>query len=175
MGGIEQWSHQHSIDAADIQFFFEDGAPDKGQLEWIAERDDVAMPSFRGKAELIPLQAGDFMAWHMTQVINRVDKEGYSESVVRRLETVSHSWRTMDMRDPDRLPFLLDIPKRQPDLSYKYKVIKKHGVRRAIVQYWPKDQPKEQKINKRALVLPERRRLCAEEVQRTMNDYSQRA
>jgi hypothetical protein len=143
-------------------------------LEWIAERDNVPAPTFRKKADLIPLQAGDFIAWHMTQLLNCADQEDYSESVVRRLETISHSWRTKEMSDPDRLPFLLDIPGREPHLKYRPTVIRKDGVRRAVVHFWPKGQPKGQKLDKKTFVLPDRRKLLPEEVQRAMTDYAGR-
>ena len=172
IGGIQSWAKTHSVPVQDILFFFEDGAHNKGQLEWIAERDALPIPLFKNKRESIPLQIGDFVAWHGMQCINGQSLDKPIQAVMRRLESMSHYWRELDMSDPDRLPALLEIPERDPALRYQCKVLQKHGVRRALVHYWPKDNPAESKIDRKTLVLPKRKTLRPEDLDRALQDYT---
>jgi hypothetical protein len=164
IGGVEAWAGRYSIPMKDVLVFFEDGAKHKGQLEWIAERDGLNVPIFRKKTELVPLQAGDFMAWHFAQIADGKDRDGHSQSIIMRLERMSHSWRTMNLEDPDKMPTLLEIPPRLPEFNYRAKVFQKFGARRAVVQYWRKDTPSDEKIDRKALVLPDRKTMTDEQL-----------
>jgi hypothetical protein len=66
MTSVSRWAERHSIPGQEIMYFFEDGAKHKGQLEWLAEKDKLPRPRFEKKADIVPLQAGDFIAWHIT-------------------------------------------------------------------------------------------------------------
>ena len=59
IGGVERWADRHSIDPTTIRYFFENGAKHRGQIEWIAERDNLPIPDFLSKKRDVPLQAGD--------------------------------------------------------------------------------------------------------------------
>ncbi len=174
IAGVEVWARKHSIPMEKMLFFFEDGAKHKGQLEWIAERDRLSIPVFRKKSELVPLQVGDFIAWHGTQCVNSKTLSKATEAVMRRLEGMSHSWRELDMADPDRLPAILEIPLRLPGFHYKSRVLQKHGVRRAVVHYWRRDQPKDQKVDRKTLNLPDRKTMTPDELDRAIREYGRR-
>ncbi|MGA2712951.1 MAG: DUF3800 domain-containing protein [Bryobacteraceae bacterium] len=171
IGGIEGWAKHHSVPISDILFFFEDGAKHKGQLEWIAERDLVPIPVFRKKSEVISLQVGDFIAWHQYQIANDDDPAGYSEAVMRCLNRMSNSWKTTNLDDPDRLPFVLDIPLRLPEFCYKAKIVRDHGVRRSVVHYRRRDEPGKEKLDKKTMDLGPRRAVTPEEVDRALAEY----
>jgi hypothetical protein len=89
---------------------------------------------------------------------------------MRILERTSHSWKTTNLSDPDRLPTILDIPRRLPGFHYKYKVVQKHGIRRALVHYWREDQ----RFDRKNLTLPDRRVMSPEEIDRAIQEYDQR-
>jgi hypothetical protein len=169
IGGVEAWASQHSLPMNEILVFFEDGAQHRHQLEWMAERDGIRKPDFPKKADAVPLQAGDFIAWHQAQLLNKTDKADYSASIVRMLERTSHSWKTTNLSDPDRIPAALGIPVRFPGFHYKYKIVQKHGVRRALIHYWKEDQ----KVDRKTLVLPDRRVMAPEEIDRALREYDE--
>jgi len=171
IGQIEVWSAKHSVPMKEILVFLEDGAKHKGQLEWIAERDGLVIPVFRKKSDLVPLQAADFIAWHLAQAFEGRDRGKYSESVVMQLEKISHSWRTMDLTDIDRLPTILEIQPRRPELNYRSKVLQKGGVRRSIVQYWRKDTPRDEKIDRQTLVLSDKKTMTDDQLLQAIRRY----
>jgi hypothetical protein len=103
IAGVEKWAHDKNADITEFLFYCENGAKNRGQLEWMAERDHFPNPMFREKSELLPLQVGDFIAWHQFQIQNNTDN-GVSDSVIKLFEfACEYSWRTMNLDDGGRL------------------------------------------------------------------------
>jgi hypothetical protein len=171
-GKVEAWAAKHSIPVKDILWFLEDGAKQKGQLEWIAQRDGLPRPDFREKAELIPLQCGDLLAWchNLYLTIGDQTPDSYLRAL-GQLAKVSNEWNLIDLSDPDRLPTILSIPLRDPSFNYKAKIIKHAGKKRGVVRYWKKAEGVESKIDRKTLVLPEPPRLSPEKVIKAAEEY----
>lgn len=156
MGLVEEWAAQHSINASEILYFFEDGAKHKGQLKWVAERDGLPVPEFLDKAKAVPLQAGDLLAWcqnlHLTS--NGKIPQIYDKAL-DQLSEVSNEWSLTRMTDPDRVPTILNIPRRDPGLQYQYRILKHRGKRHAVTHCWPKGEI-EPRVVKQTLQLPDK-------------------
>lgn len=171
MGAVESWMKYHAISMDEVLFFFEDGAKHKGQLLWIADRDKLPEPTFKSK-KLIPLQVADLIAWSQNLYLSSGGHvPSIYEKALDRLSAASSEWDLDDLSDTDRLPTILQIPLRDPSLNYKCVVLRKSGRRRAVVQYWPKSQPIQPKVDRKALVLPDAPPLTLEQVMQNAADY----
>jgi hypothetical protein len=155
MAGVEEWADQHSVDVKEILFFFENGAKHKGQLEWIAERDTLPIPVFPEKKDLVPLQAGDLLAWliHLG-LTNQVHKPRYVKAY-ERIQEVSNRWRDVNLSDPERFPSVLGVGLRDPLKKYDCRIVKAGGKRRSVVVIRDKDDPRQFKLDKKNDVIPE--------------------
>jgi hypothetical protein len=174
MAGIETWAIRHSIPGNEILYFFEQGDKHQKQLEWMVERDDMATdPLFRRKEEVFGIQCADFIAYHQLQAASGSPIESLSGRVIGILETCSHSWRTMDMTDPDRLPYILQIPLRDQSMVYRWEVLRRKGVRRAVVTYHPR-KARQEKMKRSAIVLPERKTLSPDYIDAAISEYNAR-
>jgi hypothetical protein len=171
IGIVENWAKKHSLPKDEIKLFFENGAKHKGQLQWIAKRDYLQIPVFLEKRHA-PLQAGDLLAWCHHLALNRRagTPEMYAQALAR-IEQASSSWQLLDLKDPDRLPFLLGIPLRDPQFTYKHSIVKKDGKRVPVIHYWPKANADEPKLDRKSLKLPERPHLTIEEFNNRAADY----
>ena len=171
IGYVEEWATKHQVPRAEIGYFFEDGAKHKGQIQWIAERDGIPVPDFREKKRT-PLQVGDLLAWSHNLFLS---SGGKIPSLYRKaldvLDRSSTEWGLIDMSDPDRIPTILGIPLRDPNMNYKCRVIKQYGKRTASVHYWPKRQRIEPKVERKTLVLPDVKRLSPDDVKRLAAEY----
>ncbi len=174
MGHVETWAAKHSIPVSEILFFFENGAKHRGQLEWIAERDRLPVPIFLDKSQATPLQAGDLMAWcynlHLTS--NGKIPPIYDRGLNKLLK-VSNDWGLIRMPDPHRIPALLDIPKRDSDMQYQYRIVKHKGKRFAVTQSWTKGQIAP-KVVKHTLQLPEQPALTLEALIKASEKYARK-
>ena len=163
--------HAPFVATDEILWFLEDGAKHKGQLKWIAERDSLPTPDFKKKTELIPLQCADLLAWcHNTYITTKGNCAARYKRALDRLVDVDNDWKIIDLSDPDRIPTVLGIPRRDPSLKYKHKIIKVDGRLREIVHYWPlkKGEPN---LKRHSLVLPEPARLSNDEVLKAISEY----
>jgi hypothetical protein len=168
IGKVEEWAARHSVPIPEIKLFFEDGAKDKGQLEWIAERDGLLVPTRLPKQGNIPLQAGDLMSWCHKLHLSGVNLHTRYRRGLDRLYEKSAEWELLLFPDIDRLPTILDIPRRDPQYKYKCKIIRKDGKRHALVRYWP-NKSIETKIDRKALQIPKRK--TREEIMRAAAEY----
>lgn len=170
IGRVERWATKHSVPSGDIEYFFEDGAKHKGQLQWIAERDSISIPIFLEK-RFAPLQAGDLLAWsHNLYLTSKGKIADPYHRALDKLAASSNEWELIDMRDIDRLPTILGIAHRDPSMKYQCKIIKKDGKRTALVRYWPK-QGIEPVMKRSSVVIPLKARLSTEEVLRAADEY----
>lgn len=175
MGQVSIWASKYAIPESNIRHFFENGAKHKGQLEWIAERDHLTIPVFLDKNEVVPLQAGDFLAWcshHYLSTHGRPEQR--YENVLNRLSIHSNEWGLINLEDPDRIPAILQIPLRHPGMRYKCVILRKDGRRRAVTHYWPKGQHIEPKVNRKTLVLPDKPILTIEQARAAAEQYAAR-
>lgn len=173
LGLVGRWASNYSVAKEDLLYFFEDGAKHKGQLEWIAERDGLPIPVFRKKTEVVPLQVGDLIAWcsHLYLTSGKHIPRRYEQALDRLSEMPCEWGISQSLQDLDRLPTILRIPLRDPNLLYKCVIVKKDGHRRALVHYWPKDKVLQPKIDRKTLVLPEQNVLSATDVEKAVADY----
>jgi hypothetical protein len=155
IAGVEQWARDKTVSINEFLFFCENGAKDKGQLLWMADRDHFPRPDFKEKSELLPLQAGDFIAWHQFQIQNGTDGNGVSASVMHLFEfACEYQWRTMNLDDGEWIATALDLPLRSPDYVYKAQVIRYGGgVRRAVVHSRRRDDRSSEKLDRKTLFL----------------------
>ena len=172
IGKIVQWAEKYSIPREEIAFFFENGAKHKGQIKWIAGRDGLPEPEFLNKART-PLQAGDLLAWSHNLFLTTGAVPDIYRRALDELSRSPNDWELIDMRDPDRIPTILEIPLRDPTYEYKHMIVRHNGVYRPVVRYWQKSQG-EPKIERRTLVLPERKRLSFDEARRISLEYDSR-
>jgi hypothetical protein len=168
IGKVEQWAERFSVPVKEIKFFFEDGAQDKGQLEWIAERDRLPIPVRLPKEENIPLQAGDFIAWCHNILLSGGKLSKRYQRGLDELYKKSAEWELMQFPDPHRLPTVLRIPRREPQFKYGCKVIKKDGKRHALVRYWL-NTGTEPKLERKTLAIPAR--MSQDEVMKAAAEY----
>lgn len=169
---MEGWAEKHSIQVGNIRHFFENGAKHKGQVEWIAERDHKSIPVFLEKKEFVPLQAGDLLAWcHHHYLTTGGKMEWRYEKAIKRFAEVANDWGLINFEDPDRIPSVLEIPVRDPNMRYRCIIVKKDGKRRAVTRYWPKDKT-QSKIKRGSLVLPEKAPLDPVQVKTAFERYA---
>ncbi len=155
MGKVQDWAAAHFVPGEQILFFFENGAKHKGQLEWIAERDQLPRPRFEDKA-LNPLQTSDLIAWcHNLYLSNGGKIPPMYDRALYTLSQTSNDWGLIDLKDPDRIPTILRIPRRDPDFVYKSVIVRRHGHRRALTHYWPRVRGIEPKLQRKTLVVPD--------------------
>jgi hypothetical protein len=172
IAGVEQWAHEKKTPINEFLFFCENGAKDKGQLEWMADRDRFPRPIFREKSELLPLQVGDFIAWHQFQLQSGTDEHGVSDTVVKLFEfACKYQWRTMNLDDGERLAMALDLPPRLPDYVYRAKVIRYKGVRRAVVHSRRRDDRASEKVDRKTLFLDDPKVRTPEELDALLKKY----
>jgi len=174
IGLVETWAEKHSIPVNDVRHFFENGAKHKGQIEWIAERDlKSSIPVFLEKKEFVPLQAGDLLAWcHHHYLTTSGKMEWRYEKALNRLAGVANSWGLINFEDPDRIPTVLEIPVRDPNMRYRSIIVKKDGKRRAVTRYWHKNKKQAGEIKRGSLVLPEKAPLNPEQVKAAFEQYA---
>lgn len=174
MGLVETWAQKHTIPTSDLLYFFENGAKHKGQLRWIAERDRLPVPIFLNKTDSVPIQAGDLLAWcqnlHLTS--NGRIPQIYDEAL-DHLSEKSNEWGIIRMADPERIPTILGIPRRDPSFTYKYQIRKHKGRRLALTHYWPKNRI-EPKVEKQTLQLPAQPLLTLDAVMAAVEEYDRR-
>jgi hypothetical protein len=164
MSLVFNWADRHSISQRPL-IVFEDGALHKGQIEWIAERDRIEPPTFRPKF-LVPLQAGDLLSWsHNLYLTTGRRMEPLYERCLDRLSLAGGDWAIINLEDSDRVPALLDIPLRDPNMRYKCKIIRKNSKRVALIHYWPKSAHVEPRTDKRRIVVPDKPPLSLEEAE----------
>lgn len=171
MGCVEAWAHNHSVNVGDIQFFFEDGAKHKGQIEWIAERDGLPIPVFRKKTDVVALQAGDLLAWCIHLSLTNTNPLPRYKRAVERILKVSNQWRDMNLGDPDRIPNLLGIPLRDPLLKYECRIVRTDGKRRAVITQRLKGVPGQFTLDRKNDVIPEIRHMSLEELRKAAERY----
>jgi hypothetical protein len=153
---LNSWAAlNHGVDHP-IEYVFEDGAKHKGQLEWLAVRDQCAPPSFKKKKECKTLQVGDFIAGEIYRSLRQSVVFGTltPTSILEKLDEVSHVWGGVDllMDDPERTSTVFQIPVRDTALKYQPRIMNLKGERRAIVHTFSKGQ-KNPKL-KKAIRLP---------------------
>jgi hypothetical protein len=87
------------------------------------------------------------------------------EMALDRLSKVASEWGiSKSFQDIDELPFIFNIPLRDPRFQYKCKILRRAGRRRAVVRYWPKTISIEPKPTRSTLILPEAPPLSAEQI-----------
>jgi hypothetical protein len=172
---VEGWAKKHSIVKEEIKYFFEDGTKHRGQLKWIADRDSLPEPEFIGK-RYAQIQAADLLAWSHHQYLNLGGHvPAMYQRMLEKLSTLSSIWELIEMKDPDRLPVILGIPRRDPELVYKCKVYRTRGKRRAIVLFWPRTAVAELQLKKQALNIPDSPFSTPELIKRTQEYDAKRA
>jgi hypothetical protein len=173
IGYVDRWAEKHSIVKDEIKVFLENGAKHKGQVGWIAERDGLPIPEFLEKKE-VPVQVGDLLAWSQYLYLTAGGRNipPLYIKALEALDSSSHEWGLINLSDPHRIPTILGIPPRDPDMNYKCRIIRYEGKRVATVRYWPKRHRTEPKVERKTLVLPEVfKRLSAEEVRGLAAEY----
>jgi hypothetical protein len=144
----------------------------KRQLEWIAERDHLRIPVFLEKREFVVLQAADLVAWcHYYYLTTHGKPEARYEKAIDKLAELSNEWGLINLGDPHRIPSIVNIPVRDPNMRYKSVILRKDGRRRAVTHYWPKTKATEPKVNRKTLVLPAPPPLTFEQVQASAKRY----
>ena len=170
---VSEWAERHSIPPGEILHFFEDGAKHKGQLRWVALRDNQPEPNFKPKEEIVALQAADVLAWCSNLYLTkRANIKIRYDRALARLSDVANEWgisRAFD--DIDELPAILHIPLRNPAYRYKCQILKHRGRKRAVVHYWPANRAIEPSVNKKTLVLPDAPILNEAEIQSAKEEY----
>jgi Protein of unknown function (DUF3800) len=154
MAGVSEWANYYAIPDEQIKYFFENGAKHKGQIEWIAERDKLPIPLFPSKADAVPLQAADLIAWLQTKALNG-SASALHRDLIERLERHPHDWSSLNYETGEALAKWAVIALRDPWFNYRGKIVTKDGKRKAIVHYWPKHKGKEPKVERKKLVLAE--------------------
>lgn len=163
MGIVDVWARRYPD--RKLLHFFENGAKHKGQLEWIAERDHLQVPTFLEKTQYSQLQSADLIAWcHNLYLTTSGKVRDRYERGLDRLSECSNQWGLINLTDPDKIPTILNIPVRNQAMLYKSVIIRQHGKRRAVTHYWPKGNVVRPKINRRTLVLPDIPALTLERV-----------
>jgi hypothetical protein len=156
MGKVGEWATEHNVPDSEILYFFENGAKHKGQLEWIAQRDELQIPVFFDRTKGVPLQAADLLAWcHNLQLTAGGKIPTRYDRGLDRLSNTSNDWELTHLDDVDRIPTILGIPVRDPALKYKSEIIRKDGKLYALIHCWPKNQ-KRPKLRKNLLTLPDK-------------------
>ncbi len=156
IGQVQTWAEKHAVPESELLYFFENGAKHKGQLEWIAERDKFQIPIFLEKKKHTPLQAGDLLAWclHLHSTSGGKVHTRYKRAL-NRLSLVSSDWGIINLKDPDRIPAILNIPPRDHRFKYQFMTIRKDGKRLALTHYKPKGGSGQFKLSRKSLVLPD--------------------
>ena len=158
MGHVQMWAEKYSIPQNEILYFFEDGAKHKGQLLWIAEKDRLPEPRFEKKSEVVPLQAGDFLAWHWNAFLHGALPR-IADSALKRLakQAEPNQWNQITfLDDPDCVPTIFSIPLRDPLRNYKCTIRKQRGKRIALVHSWSKELGAvEPAVNRKTLTIPD--------------------
>jgi hypothetical protein len=164
IGLVEEWAKGHNIPQSELMFLFENGAKHKGQIEWLCQRDGLHVPVFGEKTDFVPMQAADLIAWCHNLYLTKdgIVADRY-ERALDRLATYSHNWGVMNLGDPDKIPTILSIARRDPRFKYKCTIIKHRGQRRAVTHYWPKDQA-EPAVDRKTLALPDVPALTHEQI-----------
>lgn len=171
IGCVEQWAHEQSIDLQEMLFFFEDGAKNKGQLKWIAERDKLPEPDFKSKSQLVPLQAADFIAWHLARVLGKKDTDGHPSAIVSLLELYPHKWREMNLRHGERIALALELPKRLPNYAYGHRVLTIKGARTCVMSARDKRDPRQGKLKRRELIVLEPKLKTLDDMKAALQEY----
>jgi hypothetical protein len=163
MGHVGLWASRHSIPDSQILYFFENGAKHRGQLEWITLRDKLQPPLFPRKSTTVPLQAGDFIAWCHNLYLTTGGKipERY-DMALNRLSKIGNDWGLVNLRDPDRIPNILEIPIRDPKYRYRSVIVKHRGRRRALTQYWSHHEGTQAKIIRKTIPVADKPILTGE-------------
>jgi Protein of unknown function (DUF3800) len=172
MAAVAEWASRHSIPSKEVLCFFEDGAKHKGQIKWMAERDRLSVPTFLEKSQAAPLQAGDLIAWANNLYLSaggQIDPR--YRRAMDRLWQHSSAWGIVKLDDPDKLPTILGIPPRDPQLRYSFNIVRKDGCRRAIVRYRPKTRVIEPKLERGTLDIPDSQMLSAEDIDKAIAEY----
>jgi hypothetical protein len=127
-----------------VEYVFEDGAKHKGQLEWLAVRDQCAPPIFKRKKDCRTLQVGDFIAGEVYRSLRKSTVFGNlaHTPILEKLDELEHVWGGIDLLvdDPDLAATVFQIPFRNADLKYEPRIMKLKGERRAIVHSFSKDE-----------------------------------
>lgn len=80
---LNNWKRKHPEDK--LLIFFEDGTKHKGDFIDVMERDGLPCPAFLKKSEAVPLQAADWLAWEMFQVLKSGQASPFLKKVVGSL------------------------------------------------------------------------------------------
>jgi hypothetical protein len=131
MARVEEWGMARSIEGQ-VQFFFEDGAKNKGQLLWIAEKDGKPTPIFTKKQDACQFQAADLLAWEHNRLLRKNQDEWLNDlsPALQRLDGMPNDWgicgklQLMDLCN--------DVKPRNRYCRYSYKIIR-YGRRRVPV------------------------------------------
>jgi hypothetical protein len=67
-----KWARNKGAVQANVNFFFEDGAKNRGQLESLLRANDGIGPLFKSKEEMVQFQAADLLAWKSHKVLKDV-------------------------------------------------------------------------------------------------------
>jgi hypothetical protein len=172
MGHVGLWADRHSISQEEILYFFEDGAKHRGQIEWIMLRDKLPLPVFQRKADTVPLQVGDFIAWcHNLYLTGHGVVPARYQRALDRLSTIGNDWGLIDFRDPDRIPTVLEIPIRDPRYCYRSRIVKAHGKRMALTHYWSREHGSQAKIIRKTIPATEKPPLTGETAMEAIERY----
>jgi Protein of unknown function (DUF3800) len=60
---VMKWARKNNVAQVHIEFFFENGATHRGQLEKLLRANDGIGPLFKSKEEMVQFQAADLLAW----------------------------------------------------------------------------------------------------------------
>lgn len=151
MADVEQWARYYSLDSSSIKYYFEDGSKHRGQLLWMVERDYLPTPLFPKKQEAVPLQAGDLIGWLLTQTLNGRLRTAHVP-LLERIENHGAAWSMFTDDIGFAFVHFANITPRDPNTSYKCKILKANGKRVAAIQYWPKNS-REPSIDRKTLSL----------------------
>jgi Protein of unknown function (DUF3800) len=149
---VARWAKYHDV-VNPILNVFERGAKHQGQLEWIACRDKFPVPDYKTK-DLVPLQAADLIAGEVAAHVPQAKKRDAFQPgpcFEEIAHTLKDSWYEIKVH---LLPNLFEVPRRDPQLRYRSKIVTIRGERRALVHCWPKAQGNSPRVKKALMQIP---------------------